>query len=112
MIVNIEVTMSAYYDEDGTLTVTRRKEVSMMYERNYSVKPVSADPFVPFMMAKEGVGYEEVATGDIRVRTGDHYIRFSKGGNVFACMGINWPGDTRQSWEVEVDISLKVWRQE
>jgi hypothetical protein len=89
----------------------------MMYTRNYDVKPPApvADAFVPFMMALEGKGYEDPVTGDIRVRTGTNYIRFLNngsvgGGHVAACSATTWPGETRASWVVDVDISLKIWR--
>ncbi len=88
----------------------------MNYTRNYDVRPVvePADPFVPFHKAKDGVGYENPTTGDIRVRTGTNYIKFTNSGavssHVAACLSMAWPVETRESWEVEVDISLKVWR--
>jgi hypothetical protein len=86
------------------------------YTRNYSVRPSAkpVDPFVPFMMAVDGLGYEDPKTGDIRVRTGENYIVFRNSGavasDVVACVGNAWPSETRASWAVDVDISLKVWR--
>jgi hypothetical protein len=88
----------------------------MNYTRNYSVRPSPPpDPFVPFMMAKDGMGYEDPISGDIRVRTGERYIRFLNdgsvsGGEVAGCLSVTWPAGTKASWAVEVDISLKVWR--
>jgi hypothetical protein len=112
--------MSAYYDEHGTLTVIKREVSSMKYTRNYGVTPRVAkpvDPFVPFHMAIDGMGYEDPITGDIRVKTGANYIRFLNdgsvgGGDIAACVPSAWPTSTRASWGVEVDISLKVWRKQ
>jgi hypothetical protein len=90
----------------------------MNYTRNYSVRPSvkPADPFVPFHMAEDGMGYENPINGDIFVRTGSNYIRFENSGavdsRVEACFACNWPSIVRASWAVEVDISLKIWRKQ